>query len=371
MLICQVPWAFGSAYNLADLRVLALEGSHHEFLNHALDVRPSERNEEWRGMAVKMALKFANETLALNPVPTKDFRKIEELYRWPALRQNDVFKARRMEIGVRYLRHCTKAEAPCWEDLTKFWKEDSSDPDMAVSLAEMVKDRSDSPYSLWTLLEGPLKTPFSEFYCKKPFVMNTLWEKLGLDYLKLSSEGNFLSKIEETIHSDCFASLVTESRKRIETPVISGDRELGFEILKATGSSDQKLKDFFYTVYLLEHPSQGEIMNLAWNNLTELGKSSERREKTLQELKNLDPLPDDIMGSIDLTKRRAILRHFKSNFPEYFDFYSEQCVSYYSGSKKFLKGNPTMKCQDLMNSDLASEVLPDSKINQFKSVKKI
>jgi hypothetical protein len=91
----------------------------------------------------------------------------------------------------------------------------------------------------------------------------------------------------------------------------------------------------------------------------------------MEEIRNLDPLPDEVMATLDLTKRRAVLRHIKNNFPEYFDYYSEQCVAYYSGSKKFSKGNPTMKCQDLMNSDLASELLPESKIVQFKNVKKI
>ena len=362
-------WA--AAYNLADLSVLAQEGSYQEFLDHALDVRPSERGEEWKSMVTKMALKHANVTLTQSPVPKIAFKKTESLYRWPVLRQDDVYRARRTEIGVRYLKNCLASETPCWEDLQSFWKEDSSDPDMAVGLAEMIKDKKDAPYTLWTLLERPLRTPFSEFYCKKDFVMKTLWEKLSLDYLKLGVNGNFLTKIEETIHADCLPTLVSESKKRVVSPDNEGDRELGFEILKSTGKADQKLRDFFYTLYLLEHPSQGELMNLAWNNLNQLGKSSDRRERVMEQLKNLDPLPDNIMGSMDETKRRVVLRHMKANFPEYFDYYSEQCVSYYGGTKKFSRGNPTMKCESLMKSDLAGELLPASKIEQFQSVKKI
>lgn len=363
--------ASSASYNLEDLRALGAEESHQEFLLHALDIRPSERGEEWRGMVSKMALRFAKVTLNQNPIPRKDFRRIEELYRWPSLRQDVVFRSRRNEIGVRYFRTCVRSNPPCWDDLTSFWKEDSSDPDMAVSLAEMVKDRTDSPYSLWTLLEQPLRTPLSEYYCKKPFVMTALWEKLSLDYLRLGVEGKFLTKIEESIHQDCLPSLTEESLSQVYHPKNDGDREIAFEILKSTRKADRKLKDFFYTLYLLERPSQGELMNLAWNNLTELGKSASRREFVMEEIQKLDPLPDSIMGTLDLTKRRAVLRHFKTNFPEYFDFYSGQCVAYYSGSKKFPKGNPTMKCQDLMNSDLASEVLPESKIELFQKVKKI
>lgn len=370
-MIFLTQFALGASYNLADLSALFAEGSHKEFLDHALDIRPSERGDDWRGMVSKMALLYAKVTLNQSPIPRKDFKRIEELYRWPSLRQDDVFRSRRNEIGVRYFRSCVKSDPPCWSDLTAFWKEDSSDPDMAVSLAEMVKDRRDSPYSLWTLLEQPLRTSLSEFYCKKPFVMAALWDKLSLDYLRLGVEGSFLSKIEESIHPDCLPSLTEESLSQVYRPSREGDREIAFEILKSTNRADQKLKDFFYTLYLLERPSQGELMNLAWNNLTELGKSATRRESVMDEMEKLDPLPDAIMGTLDLTKRRAVLRHFKSNFPEYFDFYSGQCVAYYSGSKKFPKGNPTMKCQDLMNSEMATEVLPESKIEQFKKVKRI
>lgn len=370
-LIFLISEVRGTAYNMADLQALAAEGSHQEFLSHALDIRPSQRGEEWRGMVSRMALQFAKEALTQNPLPRKDFLRMEELYRWPSLRQDVVFKARRNEIGLRYLRNCVRGDNPCWQDLSLFWKEDSSDPDMAVGLAEMVKDQKDAPYSLWTLLEKPLRTELSEFYCKKPFIMSALWEKLGLDYLRLGVEGKFLTKIEETIHADCLPALLEESRSRVYSPNRDGDRELGFEILRVTGKADQRMKDFFFTLYLLETPGQGEVMNLAWNNVSELGRSSSRRDLVMTEMEKLDPLPDAIMGSLDLTKRRAVLRHMKANFPEYFDYYSAQCVSYYAGTKKFPRGNPTMRCQELMNSDLASELLPESKIDQFMKVKKI
>lgn len=371
MLLLLPRLTVAATYNLADLTVLHGEGSAREFLDHALDIRPSERGEAWKTMVGQMAQKYARTLTANAEIPRGDFVKIEEIYRWPVLRQDDVFKVRRNEVGTKYLKLCLRSENPCWNDLVSFWKEDSSDPDMAVGLAELVKDKTDAPYSLWTLLERPLKTPFSEFYCKKPFVREALWKKLELDYLKIGREENFLGKIEETIHADCLPSLVEEAKTRMYRPTKDGDRELAFEILSSTRKADQTLKDFFFTLYLLERPSQGELMNLAWNNLTQLGKSSSRREVVIEEIKNLDPLPDDIMGSMDLTKKRAILRHVKANFPEYFDFYSEQCVAYYSGKKKFSKGNPTMKCSDLMNSDLATEILPADKIQRFQSALKI
>ena len=129
--------------------------------------------------------------------------------------------------------------------------------------------------------------------------------------------------------------------------------------------------DFFYTIYLLENPSQGELFNYSWNRIRELGRSAERREEVIKKLTSLDPLPDLIFSTLDQTKKRVVLNHFKTYFPEYLDFYVDQCISYYGGKKKFLNGNPTMHCQDFMNSNLAPLLIEDYKIKKYFEIRKI
>ena len=48
-----VSWA-ATPYTLADLEVLVSEESHKEFFQHALDIRPSERQDAWKSMVSKM-----------------------------------------------------------------------------------------------------------------------------------------------------------------------------------------------------------------------------------------------------------------------------------------------------------------------------
>ncbi|WP_408096457.1 hypothetical protein ACJVC5_15565 [Peredibacter sp. HCB2-198] len=358
-------------YSLADLEVLANEGSHYEFFQHALDIRPSERQEAWKTMVSKMGDQYSRSVLSKSEINRKDFHKIESLYDWPSLKSDDVFKVRRQEIGQRFLRACLKGDNPCWNDLKAFWEKDKTDPEVSFKLAELTSIYKESPLSSWSFLEVALKSNLSEFYCKKEFVMTALWGKIEIDYIKLGPEGDLMTKIDHTIHPDCMPSLILEARKRLFSPPKMLDRELAFQILKSQTKADSFIQDFFYTVYLLDNPSQGELFNYSWNRLRELAQKSNRRDAVMKKMRELDPLPDGILASLDERKKRAILNHFKMYFPEYLNFYTDQCVLFYGGKGSFPTGNPTVNCQQFMDSELAPSIIDDFKIKQYQDVRKI
>jgi hypothetical protein len=360
-----------AGYSLADLEVLTAEGGHDEFFKHALDVRPSERQDAWKSMVIKMGDVFTRSVLKRKDISPQNFQKTELLYRWPVLKADDVFKSRRQEIGLTFLKSCLKESSPCWKELKDFWETDSTDPDTAFKLAELISQFPDSPTKTWSYLQVALKSPLSEFYCQKDFALNALWKKFEIDYIRLGSRGDLLSKIDETIHPDCLPHLNKLAMERLMRPNSQDDRELAYQLLKAQGKASQKLTDFFFTVYLLENPSKGELFNYSWNRLKELGKASSRRDEVYQIIKNLDPLPDTLLASLDLPKKRAILNHFKLHFPEYFQHYAQQCLSFYGGTGIFPKGNPTMNCQNLMESDLGRSYYGREMINDFTKIRKI
>lgn len=360
-----------TTYTLTDLEVLVGEENTKEFFEHALDVRPSERQEAWKTMVSKMGDIYSRKILDKSEIEAKDFRDTENLYNMSALKTDDVFKMRRSEIGLRYLKNCLKSETPCWNDLKAFWEKDKTGADTAYKLAELTSGMQDSPLTSWSLLEVALKSPLSEFYCKKDFVMSALWGKIEIDYIKLGPDGDLMTKIDHTIHPDCVPVLVGEARKRLYQPPKVLDRELSYQILKSQMKANQDITDFFFTVYLLDNPSQGELFNYSWNRVKELGGTVGRREKVLRTLKKLDPLPDAILGSLDQTKKRVVLNHFKTYFPEYLDFYTDECVKFYGGKGSFPSGNPTVHCQDFMNSELAPKVIDQFKIKQYNDARKI
>lgn len=366
------PLAQGQTpYSLADLEVLAQENSYEEFFKHALDIRPSERQDAWKTYVVKMGDGLSRQTLGKAQITRNDFLKIEKLHLWPVLKSDDVFRLRRQEIGVKYLKQCLKESSPCWDDLKAFWQQDKTDAEIAFKLAELTKPYKDSPYTSWQFLEVSLKSNLSEFYCKKEFVMEALWGKIEIDYIKLGPKGDLLTKIDQTIHPDCMPALLQEAHKRLFSPPKVLDRELAFQVLRSQNKINLELEDFFYVVYLLDTPSQGELFNHSWNRVKVLGGTVNRREAVLKKIKSLDPLPDSIMTSLDQTKKRVVLSHIKTYFPEYLDFYTDQCVGFYGGKGSFPFGNPTINCQEFMNSELAVDLLDDFRIKRFHDVKKI
>jgi hypothetical protein len=358
-------------YSMADLEVLVRDHAYPEFFDHALDIRPSERQDAWKTMVSQMAEGFSRKILQKSQIERIDFQKIEELFTWPSLKTDDIFKIKRQEIGLKYLQVCIKVTPPCSDEIKTFWEQDKTDAEKAFKLAEITSGLEGFPISTWSFLEVSLKSPLSEFYCKKDFALNTLWGKLEIDYIKLGPQGDMLKKLDETVHPDCLPTLNAEARKRLFHPIKKQDRELSFQILKSQMKTDQKTLDFFYTVYLLENPSQGELFNYSWNRIRELGGEASRREHVLSMLKALDPLPDSIMGSLDQTKKKVVLKHFKSHFPEYLDFYTDQCLKFYGGKQAFPDGNPTVHCQEFMSSELAPIIIDDFKLRKYNEAKKI
>lgn len=364
------PLRAGS-YTVADLEVLTQEGNYDEFFDHALDIRPSERQESWKSMLSKMADGLGRQILGRSKITKSRYNQIEALYTWPALKTDSLFKLHRQEIGLRYLKTCLKQDVPCWNEVKKFWETDQKDPDLAFKLAELTLPFEDRAIPTWTFLDVALKSPLSEFYCKKDFVLKSLWGKLEIDYIRLGTSGDLLNKIDQTVHPECLTSFNPWIQKKLLKPNRSSDRELAYQLLDTQGKANSQLTDFFYTVYLLENPSKGELFNYAWNRLNELSKSIDRRETVLKKIKSLDPLPDEVFSSLDVTKKRAILAHFKTKFPEYLSFYADQCLLYYGGKTPFPEGNPTMKCQDLMKTDLAPSLVGEDKIKRFQQIRSL
>lgn len=65
---------------MADLEILSQEKGYTEYFAHALDIRPSERNERWKEMTILMAENWAK-TIKQKAEPTvEDYQQIEKLF---------------------------------------------------------------------------------------------------------------------------------------------------------------------------------------------------------------------------------------------------------------------------------------------------
>lgn len=365
------PLLGSESYTREDLEVLVAEGNYSEYLRHALEIRPSQRDDRWRINTGKMADLMAKQILLRDKVEESDLREIETLYDWPLLREDDVFKLRRSQIGQRYFENCLATGKTCASKLIQFWKRDDANPELGFSFAEIAHKHGLPKDMIWDFLTPGLRSPVSKFHCGKDFVVQEVWDHLTKTYLALGPKGNFTHSIDTTLHPHCLPAVNTLAEKRLREPDGELDREVAFSILQAQGKTPQKTQDLYYTLYLLETPSRGESFNLAWNQLRGLGKSPQRRDQVLEEMKKLSFLPDGIALSLDQQKKKVVLKHLKSNFPEYLDLYFRSCLRYYGGKGPFPKGNPTQACEGLMRSDLAPELFEASQISEFNEAIKI
>lgn len=362
------PSALGVTYNLDDLKALAAENSYREFLNHAMDVRPSLRQEEWKSMVVKMSNLFAQNLLGQKKIEKSDFHKIENIYSWVPLKTDELFVARRHEIGLKYLRDCLGENNSCWDELKGFWEQDKSNPETAYRLAELTKPYPNFPISQWDFLTHAVKSTLSEFYCKKSFVQKEIWTQLEDIYIKLGTKGDLLKQIDALLHPACLTPLNDLALRKMHNPQKNSDRELSFQILKSQFKATTRIEDLFYTIYLLEKPSQGELFNFSWNRVKLLSTLPTRRDAVIETFKTLDPIPDEILSSLDDLKVRAIYHHMNENFPEIIDFYFKQCKAYYSGSLTFPNGNPTLRCKEFVESPRGASLIGTQLLSEFKAI---
>lgn len=361
----------GELYTSADLEILVSEENHGEYFQHALEIKPSQRDEKWKLNTSRMADLKAKQILHQTKIEEADLNQIEALYEWPVLQSDDVFNLRRGQIGQKFFTECLEKNPGCDERLIKFWRKNPSLPELGFSFAELARNHSLPENLIWEFLAPGLRSPISEFHCKESFVIEEVWGQLRKIHLSLGPKGNFTQKIDSTLHPNCLPSLNSLAVTRLKNPAGELDRELAFSILAAQGKASKKVQDLFYTLYILENPSRGENFNLSWNRLTELGKSPDRREQVLREIQDMNFLPDGIAKSLDEQKKRVVLKHLKLNFPEYLDHYLKSCLHFYGGKGPFPQGNPTQNCKDLMRSDLASDLFENAQITEFEKTIKI
>ena len=357
-------------YSMADLEILAQEKGYTEYFAHALDIRPSERNERWKEMTILMAENWAK-TIKQKAEPTiEDYQQIEKLFLWPTLKNNEFFRPLRFRFGISYLQNCFRAESwnKCWPLLKNFWEADPTDPDTALQMVELVQKfrPQEEIFDYWPWLKVALNSPLSEFYCQKEVINDLLWEKIRIEWIKVNKDGSLHKKLQSMVHQDCMKGLTKYAAQKLSPLSSALDREQAFAILKGEKKLSALQTELFYIYFLMDNPSQGETFNYAWNHLQELGKSSPKRDQLLSKIKSESTLPDETMNSLDEGKRRIVLKEIHKQFPELLQYYGKSCLGYVSGSQTFEQGNPTLYCKQIIESGLAPELFGPELTGQIK-----
>ena len=373
--------SFGSSgkYSFEDLEVLNKQKNYWEFLQHAKDIKPGQRNKHWKEMVHNMAVGLLQFNLNLSSFSPKDETLIEKISHWPILKEDEFFQVKHNQYQIRSTRHCLmkSLSTNCLSKTHQFWKFSRQDPETGYQLAKIIKGLRPSS-EIWIFLAPIATHAMGNFYCSRPLVANQLKKQLLTHFRPFIIPGKTNShlghqqikqKLDSLFHPQCWKSFLPKLKEKwlTQTP---RHQIVIHKILEASQNLKQEEQDLFYTLYLLRTPLVGETFNRAWNHLIKLGQDFSRRSLLLKKLAKRDPLEGKVFSSPHPRLSKNIIRHFSQNFPEYLKLYAQTCLEYLQGKKIFPHGNPTLECRELLQASKQTPWINQSLRLQFSGLKR-
>lgn len=375
LLCCALILSFtanAGNYTFDDLKILAEQKNFKEFLDHAHDIRPTERNKEWRQFLADMANEYLIWATKNERFELSFYKKIESMSEWPSLKNDAFYQQRREAYGLKFFQRCTTSESfNCQQEIKRFWSKSSKSPEFSYNMALLFSagEKSTDTENLAPFIYSLTKTSVSKFYCDKEIVQRTFISSMENLRQGNSTKEALSKKVDELINDDCWSEI-----RKVLVPLMKGDNReiasLSHALLKAKDSLDQEQNDLFLVRYLIEWPVTGDTFNEAWNVISKLGEDYDRRQTLLKNIKTLDPLPGKLFALADSEKRSVILSHMVKNIPEYADLYARTCVNYLQGKGEFPHGNPTVECPELFQASSDNNWVEQGLKLKYSSIKK-
>jgi hypothetical protein len=332
------------SYSLVDLEVLAKEKNHLEFLKHAHDVRPSKRDKMWKELVRSMALGYLNEAIKNKKFEKETFNFVEKLNTWPTLRKEEFFLQKRNQLGIGHLRLCFLSEKNCLPKTLSFWNSNLlKSAELGLKMVDLLK-KNNYQGDLFNFINPATTSEVSEFYCKRPEVVKILTKKIHEISLRNAIKKKHFKKI---FNQNCLVKIIPILKQELVKFSSPAMKEMFYNFLEVYSAMDQKERDFFLTLYILQGPVKGDAFNEGWNLIKILGNNYKRRQQVLSRLEKFELLPDDIFALPNVKTKRTLLSHLFKNMPEYLDYYARTCLDYLEGKKVFPRGNPTLHCKEL------------------------
>jgi hypothetical protein len=366
-----VATATMASYTINDLIILSQSGEHQEFIDHAKDIKPTKRDKRWKKLVSKQANLLIDELRTSKNFSKQSYLKVEKLALWSTLKTDEFFHIKRNSYALMYFKSCfisSKEKESCSKDLKSFWPRSNKDPDTGHKLSLLLRGFTPKN-SAWPIVKDIIVSNQSEYYCSDLFIQETVHKKISTMDLEKRSPTARKMVLQSIAHLKCWNKLIPYFKKEITLLPSSETTSLYFSLV-AFNQMTQIEKDLWLTMYLLDDPRKGPLLNMAWNNVKELSQNFERRIKVLEHLKALSPLPGDSFNNSSL----AITRHFNKYFPEYISAYAKTCLSYLEGTRNFKFGNPTLYCDSLFKRnkyEAKNKFLDQSLSTRYSAIKSL
>lgn len=371
LLSSQVVVSTHATYTIEDLVILSETGEHQEFLDHAKDIKPTKRDKKWRTLVSKEASLLIDELKKNSSYTKENFNKIEKLAKWSVLKSDEFFHVKRNSFALKYFKNCylsKTTKALCTKDISHFWRRSNKDADTGYKLSMLIRGFLPKQ-STWSIVKDIIKSNQSKYYCGDAFIQDEVHKKLSTLDLENRTVTARKVLLQNLAHLKCWNKLITHFKKEINFLPSSESSSL-YYTLTTFNQISRSQKDLWLTMYLLDDPTSGPLLNMAWNNIKELAQNYERRIEVLEKLKTLRPLPGDSFNNASL----AITKHLNKYFPEYIATYAKTCLHYLEGTKQFRFGNPTVYCDSLFKRnkyEAKSKLLEKNLSDRYSAIKKL
>lgn len=347
--------SYSSRYTMEDLKILVKNKNYLEFFNHAQDITPSLRDKNWKSYVNEMGLSYLENLNKKTILTEQHLKMVYKISTWPSLNNDEFFISKRDNIFLKEIEHCSLKSNNCDKKVQQIVNDFQHAPDFPFKIIQVLYKKNRLNPNIDLILNSFIQEDISEFYCAKEPLSELLINKLiaSPELLKNNS-----------IHSDCLKSLLPKIKIELMT-LDARKRKAIQKILKQAKALTNKdnikldLLDILQDVY-----SQLDIDSIL-KNLKELKDSPAIREEFLGILKESHEFPDRLFETKD-KKKIALIRIINRNFPELIDTYVHTCLNYLEGTKKYPKGNPTVKCHQFMETNKQIQILPQSLVNRYK-----
>lgn len=340
-------------YSYEDLNVLSQEKNYSEYLKHAHDIAPVQRDESWKKMTRDQIKGYLSQLVDQKNWEEKSFQRVLEMSSWPLFKTSPSVLASFSPYALGRLKFCFSTKksnqaSQCLSEVDRVWAILAHKDDMASEAFEMtlLLHQEKSKRNLWDFASLTTRSPHSAQYCQNSLIQNLLLQQMQGLYLKTTQPlgSSWKNALLEMANTQCWTQLQSKLIQSLSSPS-HAHNEVHFLGLLALGMIDQTQQDLFYLQYLLTTPKASTTFNLAWNRIESLGENWSQRKKIMKELLKRPHLPDHIFHQGVTKKVKTISQLINTHFPEYFQAYKKKCDQYYNGLKKFPLGNPTLYCQ--------------------------
>lgn len=340
-------------YTLSDLESLRKTNSFNEYLEHALDIRPAQRNKSWEQMTYSMGELLLDHINKKSLVEKSSFERVMSISAWPVFKDREFFIKKRDLIFLKYISNCFALKQNECEQLVKQIYTSFEHPKtFDVELVNLLDKYITEKQELIPYVTQVSQDTIGEFYCGKAPLREVV-----LDYLYQSVTKNEPIKV----HKDCFMQI----KKNVQSLLYSKDSH------KRSGAKKmlehyKLLSENQEIAYQLSEMLQESILSTKTkSHLQQLSKNYNKRDQVLSIFKKLDAIPDSLFKDYNDKKSLVQTKQLLKNFPEFIDYYANRCLAHLE-SKTTMTGNPTPNCHGLFKMNETLNLFPELTVKKYK-----